>query len=149
MRLPPTPAPLPCVEPANGGYQWWVLAPGWVRAHHRAGKLLSALSACTALGISCAIPRRSGARATYGCPQLGGRGQALLGAGGCGDMLGGTRAMGSPPFLPGAEQEAEQVVFPRREKAAYVPGSLARGGGGDARDSPDAAGRHRETPRCQ
>lgn len=41
-------------------------------------------------------------------------------------MLGGTGAMGSPPCLPGAEQEAEQVVFPRREKAAYVPGSLAR-----------------------
>lgn len=57
-------------------------------------------------------------------------------------MLGGTGVMGSPPSLPGAEQEAEQVVFLRREKAAYVPGSLARGGGAGARHSPDAAGRH-------
>lgn len=38
-------------------------------------------------------------------------------------MLGGTGVTGSPPLLPGAEQEGEQVVFPRREKAAYVPGS--------------------------
>lgn len=60
-------------------------------------------------------------------------------------MLGGTGVMGSPPFLPGAEQEGEQVVFLRREKAAYVPGSPARGGAADARDSPDAAGRHRGT----
>lgn len=64
-------------------------------------------------------------------------------------MLGGTGVMGSPPFLPGAEQEAKQVVFLRREKAAYVPGSLARGGGINARDSPNAVGRHRGTPRCQ
>lgn len=64
-------------------------------------------------------------------------------------MQGGTGVMGSPPSLPGAEQEAEQVVFPWREKAAYVPGSLACGAGADARDSPDAGGRHRRTPRCQ
>lgn len=140
-EAPPGPAPLPCVEGAHGGCQWWVLAPGWILALHRDRKLLSALPACTALGISCAIPWRSRAQDTRGCPQLAGRGQAPLGAWGCGDVLGGTGAMGSPPLLPGAEQEAEQVVFPRREKAAYVPGSPACGGGGDAATPPVLRGR--------
>lgn len=135
MRLSPTPAPLPCVEGAVVGAGTG-LAPGTAQGWEAALGSVCLQSTGDQLCHPTAL-QSSGHSA---CPQLAGRGQALLGAGGCGDMLGGTGVMGSPPSLPGAEQEAEQVVFPRREKAAYVPGSPARGGGAGARDSPGAGG---------
>lgn len=125
-EAPLAPAPLPCAERADGGCRRRVPVPvlGWLLAHGGAGKLLLGM----AQRWGAAVPShgaRSGAAATHGCW----KGESPLGTGGRWGPPRGHWGAGLPPRLPGAEQGAEQVLFLWREKAAYVPGSPASGGG--------------------
>lgn len=145
MRLPPTPAPLLCAERADSGCQR--RAGSW----HPAG-----LGGCSRLCLparrwGAAVPSRGALelRPPMGAPGWKGEAEPRWGQGAGRDIPGGTGAMGSPPACLGLSRELSRCCFRGVKKQHMSPVPRRVVAGGDARGSPDAAGRQSGTPRCQ